>query len=393
MKKEIPVFFATDDNYAPYLGVALSSLIQCANDEYLYSVFILHTGLTTDNRNRLQSLSTDNVTIRFKDVSTETAGIEIISPYAHLTVETVYRLLIPELFPSYDKVLYLDCDLIVLRDVSILFEIDLSQHVLGVAQRAITEGVVAHSKYLDISLENMFNAGILLINTKRFSELNIRQKCFDLFNGNTKYPALEQDALTITCCGNIKFFDGRWNCNCPSWLHDPPLKEYEGFCEYILSNPWIVHFASPRKPWAFPELQYSDYFWKYARHTIFYEEILFKNIQKAIDNRIGSYFRYPLPYGRIPNGSSIVIYGAGYVGKSFYNQVKATGLYKLVAWVDRSYQEFKNNQVYSPEILNESEFDYVLIAIDDKCVANGIALSLAEMGVPQEKIILRDEFS
>ncbi len=41
----IPVFFATDDNYIPFLDVAIGSLIENASKNYFYDIHILNTGL------------------------------------------------------------------------------------------------------------------------------------------------------------------------------------------------------------------------------------------------------------------------------------------------------------------------------------------------------------
>ena len=77
-KKEIPVFFSTDDNYIPYLDVAISSLIANASDSYNYRIVVLNTGLLKENINKVKKRERDGFKIDFVDISAE---VESIKPH------------------------------------------------------------------------------------------------------------------------------------------------------------------------------------------------------------------------------------------------------------------------------------------------------------------------
>ncbi|MFQ6724009.1 MAG: glycosyltransferase, partial [Clostridia bacterium] len=68
-KQHVPVFFATDDNYVPYLVVSIRSLIDNASTNNSYMVYVLNTGLTTENKQVLKSMETANVKINFVDLT------------------------------------------------------------------------------------------------------------------------------------------------------------------------------------------------------------------------------------------------------------------------------------------------------------------------------------
>ena len=120
--REIPIFFASDNNYAPYLAVAIKSLLKNASQDYFYKIHILTTNLDETLCNKLKKLETSYSSIEIISLAGE---IEHIKNRFHLrdyySIETYYRFFIADLFPQYDKVLYLDCDIIILGDISDLY--------------------------------------------------------------------------------------------------------------------------------------------------------------------------------------------------------------------------------------------------------------------------------
>ena len=134
MNKEIPIFFSTDDNYIQFLDIAIKSLIENASKEYKYRIIVLNTGLNEDNVSKVMQNEKEGFKIDFIDISEELEKIKSrLKNVYHFSVVTYYRIFISSLFPQYDKVLYLDCDLVVLGDVSELYHIDLGDNILGAA--------------------------------------------------------------------------------------------------------------------------------------------------------------------------------------------------------------------------------------------------------------------
>ena len=130
----IPVVFSVDDNYAPYLSVCLQSLILHSSKKYNYDIWILDGGLGKDRQTRILKLinNTPNISIRFFDITSfSELGNYTFSISNHASIANYYRLFIPIIFENYTKLLYLDCDLLICRDVSQLYNTNLDGSMLG----------------------------------------------------------------------------------------------------------------------------------------------------------------------------------------------------------------------------------------------------------------------
>lgn len=273
-KSIIPIVFATNDNYAPFLSVAIESLKESAKQDNFYDIYIFNSGLSLLTQYKLKQSEENNIHIRFVDVS---SLIKTNSLYErdYFSVEMYYRLLIAEILFYYNKVIYLDCDIVVLHDVADLYKIDLENYVLGVVNDKVFSS--AQKDYVNngigIGEENYFNSGILLIDTKKFIELTIKEKCFEVLSRYKKLSCPDQDALNISCQGKVLYLTDSWNFQ-------------NGRGSYTFEDRYnkvhnIIHYTSAKKPWNTKVIELGEYFWKYARNTIFYEEILSDYILKT----------------------------------------------------------------------------------------------------------------
>ena len=108
-KPIIPIFFAVDDNYAPYLAVAMRSLIDNASPDHQYNIHILIDKLNEENTVNLCGMANDHVHVETVNV---TSKLDELGDMLHLrdyyTKTTYYRFFIPALFPQYDRGIYLD---------------------------------------------------------------------------------------------------------------------------------------------------------------------------------------------------------------------------------------------------------------------------------------------
>ena len=264
--EEIPIFFASDNNYAPYLAVAIKSLLSNASPDYFYKIHVLTTNLDEELSNKIKKLAIPNSEILIVSLANE---IEHIKNRFHLrdyySIETYYRFFIPDMFPQYDKVLYLDCDITVLGDISNLYLTNISNYLVGAAQ----EQVMAHykvfgdyvEKVLDVKVQNYFSAGVLLMNTKLFRAYKIQQKFFKLMSEFKFRVTQDEDYLNVLCKDKVKKISIGWN--------KQPFEE-TGFDDIDLQ---LIHYNLGWKPWHYENVLYEEYFWEYAAQTEFYEEI------------------------------------------------------------------------------------------------------------------------
>ena len=266
-KKEIPIFFATDDNYAPFLAVALKSLLENASKDYFYKVYVLTTNLSLTYKLKLHKGITHNASIEFISLKNELDNYQSLFHLRdYYSKETYYRFFIAHLFPQYDKVLYLDCDIIVLGDISELYNTNVEDYLLaGAPEEVMTEMDVFGNyveKTLDLRRETFFNAGILLINTKRFREEKIEEQFVELINEFKFTVTQDEDYLNVLCKNKTRLIDLGWN---KTAFRNPKFDD---------ADLKIVHYKIHWKPWHYSGVEYEEYFWKYAKKTEFYHSLL-----------------------------------------------------------------------------------------------------------------------
>ncbi len=264
MKKIIPIFYAADENYMPYLAVALTSLKATKSAEYDYKIHVLYTGDLNGYSTKIKKMEEENFTISFEDVTEKINRItDCIHCRDYYTPAIYYRLMIPEMFPRYDKVLYMDCDTVLLEDVAKLYTVDIGDNYIGAvadqAVAAVPQFVEYTKKALGIDAEKYFNSGVIVMNLKKFREIDF----YDKFNGVLRSydftVAPDQDCLNLICKDKIYYYDGGWN--------KMPIA---GKTE---EKPKLIHYNLTMKPWHYDGVLYEEYFWAYAEKTEFLDII------------------------------------------------------------------------------------------------------------------------
>ena len=283
-KKEIPIFFSIDNNYAPYISVALQSIMENASKNYKYKIIILHQGLSNENMEKITSIANEEFEIEFiymlEGLETITDRVENRLRCDYFTLTIYFRLFIPNMFPEYDKGIYIDSDIVVPGDISELYNIELGDKLIGACADKSVVDVPELAKYMEeaigVDRHEYINSGVLLMNLKEMREKEFSKRFLDLLN---KYHfdciAPDQDYLNAMCNGRILYLDECWDAM-PTEGKEP------------LSNPKLIHYNLFQKPWCYDNIQYEEYFWKYAKKTKYYEQIVeFKNnysdVQKQSD--------------------------------------------------------------------------------------------------------------
>lgn len=265
MIKEIPVFFSTDDNYIPYLDVAVSSLIANASDGFNYRIIVLNTGLREESIYKVKQNEKAGFKIDFVNISREIERIKSrLKNVYHFSVVTYYRLFIASLFPMYDKAIYLDCDLVVLGDISELYRTELGNNILGAAPEQFVQSTGEFREYaqsaLGIDPDTYVNAGVLLMNLAEFRKNKIEERFVHLITEHD-FDLLDPDQayLNYLCHGKIQVLPNGWN-------KEPMALACEG-------SKNIVHYALYKKPWQYDDVIDGEHFWYYAKKSRFYEQI------------------------------------------------------------------------------------------------------------------------
>jgi len=300
-KPIIPVVFAADDNYVPQLTTTVYSAMKNADPSYFYDVTVLQRNIAWDKQERMRVFFKrfPNMNLRFTNVDRELAGYDLSTNNAHISVETYYRFLIQKVLPFYDKVLYLDSDIIINGDIAKLYNIDLQGKLLGAVRDIDFLGNlnVKHGKRMNyaktvLKMQNpydYFQAGVLVLNTKAMREHYTIEQWL-AYASNDEFIYNDQDVLNAHCEGNVLYLPWEWNV-----VHDcggrvgnlfvqAPNDIYDAYMK-SRNNPKIIHYAGFQKPWTDPDCDFASIYWKYARETPFYERLL-KRVVKANEPKI-----------------------------------------------------------------------------------------------------------
>ena len=311
-QNNIPIVFASDNNYLLYFAVVLKSILENSDKNCNYDFVVLHSDFLDRNKiakinNSLQEYK--NYSLRFFNMNELVADIKFYT-HGHFTKETYYRFFIPKLFKNYEKLIYMDIDMIVLQDISKLYETDLENYCLGVCNDIVITTFLNQRRepFYSYFKENMknpydyFNAGLLLFNIQKCLEMDFEKQCLDKLEEIKKPLTVDQDILNFCFEGKVKFLDLKWNVE---WNIPIVFRNYSNFIsldfiknyKQAYENPSIIHYCDYFKSWNFTHLPKAELWWHYAKQTPFYEEILFKNIQskkQGAVERIKSYLSYQL---------------------------------------------------------------------------------------------------
>lgn len=274
--KVIPIIFTVDDQYVPFMCVALKSIQINASKDYFYKIHIINTGLNNKSVREINKLKSSNFDIVFNNIKEELADLSNSFPTRDwYSVATYYRLFIADLFPMYDKAIYLDADITVLGDISKMFNLDIGDNYVGaVPDEAVSitpEFIDYVNNYLGIAESRYFNAGVLLLNLKKLREIDFKQKFINLISAIKFTVAQDQDYLNVICKDHVYYMPSSWN--------KMPLEE----TKEEVSSLMLVHYNLSFKPWHYDGILYEEEFWKYAVQTSLINQIFDIKTQFTLD--------------------------------------------------------------------------------------------------------------
>ena len=288
----VPIVFAFDNNLVMPAYICISSLLKNAKEGTFYDIFILHSLKENIDKATLNELIKhhNNCNITYRTIGDE---FDNAFEVRGITTPAYYRLLIPELIPEYDKIIYSDVDVIFREDLHYLYQTDLDDNYLGavdvcVAFRPKIRHYVKDTLKLDPS-NGYFYSGNLIIN----SALIRKDKLIPRFKilAKNAYNYQDMDVLNIACNGRIKplspaFCLSNYLLECIYNQRETVLKYYSKQDIQLATESGIIHYngEKPWKGWCYNQ----DIWWSYYRQSNVYEEaFVFNYYQKqlnAIDN-------------------------------------------------------------------------------------------------------------
>lgn len=274
MSNIVPIAFAFDNNLVMPACICISSLMMNAKTDTFYDIFILHSASENLNKSDLDRIPDfyKNCRIQYREVGNEFDGAFEIRG---ITTPAYYRLLIPELIPEYDKVLYSDVDVIFRNDMCDIYNTDIDGYYIGgvnaVAHLDIDTTAYYHK--LGIDAKSIIYSGNLIINSKEIMRDNIIPKFKELRNRKLRFQ--DMDMINIVCQNKIKYLPPVfcWTNYINKYSVEQNPRLLETFTKEDLKlakECGIVHYNG-QKPWKGFCVNF-DIWWEYYRKSPFYDE-------------------------------------------------------------------------------------------------------------------------
>ena len=264
--KVIPIFYACDCNFVKFTMVSLASMMENAVLDRFYEIHILHTDIDIMTQKEVRKMENENFSIIFDDVTSYLQSISSKMPIRdYYSKTTYYRMFIAEMFPELDKAIYIDSDTVVEGNIAELFDYDIEDWDLGACheQAMVQEDVFGTyvEKCLGIDRDAYFNAGVLLINCRRFRERKVLDAFAKLLEEYDFRVTQDEDYLNVICKDHVRFLPQCWNT------------EVFGEIGVEKHDAKVIHYIMTSKPWHYADCRWGDLFWKAAKKTAVYEEI------------------------------------------------------------------------------------------------------------------------
>lgn len=295
MDRNMHVVYASDNRFAEILGVSLTSLYENNKAMEQINIYLLNSGISPFNKTRLNSLSekygrSPIQWLEAKNISEELhMDVAIdrgsLSQYARLFVSSV-------LPPSFTRVLYLDCDIIIDKSLEELWNLDMHGKTIAALKDAFSKWY-----RMNIGLEPndiMFNSGVMLIDLEKWKEQKVEEKLMKFISSkNGKIQQGDQGALNAVLTHDTYCFEPRFNSitifydfNYKELItyRKPPKGYYsEEQVKEAIEHPMIIHFTTSflsRRPWI-----------EGCHHRYLSEWQKYKNISPWKDTKLWEYNR------------------------------------------------------------------------------------------------------
>ena len=296
MKNVVPIVFSISNNYVKQCATTIISIIHNSNKNNLYEFDILSCDLTKENIQKFMQIKNSHNNIKFNFINMnnyiESLNLDklmsIRDGYNYISKETYFRFFIPDIFYNYDKIIYLDADLIVRNDISNLFNNDIEKYYAGAVKDAHMTRMLDSkknktelhpninfatyiTKFLKLKNDNYFNAGVLLLNLNKLRKDNIQNKLYEFAYQNSPLEYQDQDVLNAVLGNSIKYLEPNWNV-LQGTLFPAFIKRHNEF-KNAYKDAYIFHFISKNKPWIIHHAgayKYTIEWFNFYKQTPFY---------------------------------------------------------------------------------------------------------------------------
>ena len=278
MNSRMDIVLTASDFYAPFMSVTMASILSNTPKNRDLFFHIITEDFSEKNKIKIMELkSIREFDIEWKHISCREMNIPL-AQQKRVSDIAYARLYTSSIFPSLEKCVIVDSDLVIDCNLQALYDIDLNDYVTAIAQDPLERGEKSWWEFLDVPEQYPYlNTGLILMNVSKFRSEQYEKKLSDNYEKyKEKLNYIDQDLIYMTCSEYNKVIDPEWNFLPMCYYSDPSLKKR------LFKTAFVYHFGGNRKPWIYTDIDKAEVWWKYARRCPFYEEIL----RRLIDFRI-----------------------------------------------------------------------------------------------------------
>ena len=253
-KKAINIAYMVDNNYVPYMITSMHSAIKNKNKESVYNFYIIAENFSSENIEKIKKIKENNVNIEIIPARQKTLDYSHLGRFASFKI-AMQKIFIPDYLGDVDKVLYLDADTLIQKDLNKIYSTNMGGAYIGATKDGLMYQFPEHITEIGLDWRKFyFNSGVMLLNLKDMRKDAIIEKSITYFN--THYEVFgDQDILNVVVNDKVIPISYRYNCN-STFFEEKDAEFLSNFYNekvYQTSrenydNAVILHFAG-HKPW------------------------------------------------------------------------------------------------------------------------------------------------
>ena len=278
LNKIVNIVFTTDVNYKNYLKTTIRSAVANKNEDSVYNINILCVDLSEIDCNAYKKFENKNVNINLVPVKLD--SIKDVGNYEieyRVTRADLFKFFMPDLFPDLDKILYIDVDTAIVKDLTELYNTDLKDKFIAVVNKPIKDykTILFRGKFYQKKVRK-YNCGVILYNLNLWRKYGISEKLVheknideerELMTQNIFNKVLSQDKIVkLAPVYNvmIQWNDAMFKRYFSVFAYFPYCVMHSCRFENLLDNAVIIHYLDREKAWE-KRNDLSDYWLKYVK--------------------------------------------------------------------------------------------------------------------------------
>lgn len=279
------IVYLCDNNYAMPTIVSMNSLILNKNETSYYNIYVLCDNVSDENIKKIQSLKREKTIINVISVDSNMYnGLE--KSYSNVSKSALLKFSIADYLSEIDKVLYLDGDTIILKDLTNMYNIDISDNYAAVVKDGPKDKIAGGKKHSYYGENTYFNSGMMLLNLSKIRQEGIAKKLIE-FRLNEYNYFMDQDAFNrifkekVTYLGLeydfmlhlISYINSSFSLEQLTKFYN--LKPYNSIDD-LFENISIIHYTFD-KPWKFFDIPFNEIWMYYFRNSPVHDLVLIRN--------------------------------------------------------------------------------------------------------------------